>query len=97
LRPTETVDSLVSSRFSGRAVGIVMPRASNLGTARICLSDITAGTPAACQAIDLSPPSGTGPRRLVYEAHGLTPSKTYRIAVKDTAERIELDAIVLFQ
>lgn len=56
-----------------------MPRADNLGSAQICLTDLTAGTAAACRTIDLSPATGTG------------------VAVKDTAGRIELDALALLQ
>jgi len=97
LRPTATVNAVVNSPFSGRAVGVVMPLASNLGTAQICLTDLTAGTPAACQAVDLSPSIGTGVRKLVYEEHGLDPSHSYRISVKDLGGRSELDAVVLMQ
>ena len=82
LRPTATANASVNSRFSGRAVGVVMPRAGNLGSAQICLTDLTAGTAAACRTIDLSPATGTGVRKLVYEEHGLDPSHTYRVAVR---------------
>jgi hypothetical protein len=79
------------------SVGVVMRRAGNLGAAQICLTDLTAGTPAACRTIDLSPATGTAVRKLVYEEHGLDPSHSYRVAVKDTAGRIELDALALLQ
>ena len=47
-RPTRKPGSSASFEFSGRALGLVMHRAAAYGTAQACLTDLTAGTQAAC-------------------------------------------------
>ncbi len=74
----------------------MMPLANNLGSARICVNDLTAGVVVRCQTIDLSP--GTvAPRRLVFVESGLNPAKNYRVTVRDVSGRAELDALVVLE
>ena len=71
VRPTTTVGANATNTFSARDMAVVMPTTSTLGSARICLDDLTAGTTVRCRTVDLSPATGTGPRQFVYAEHGL--------------------------
>jgi hypothetical protein len=95
MRPTTTAGAKASSTFNGRrSVGVVMRKASTLGTAQVCVFQGT--TNLGCQTIDLSPPggAGSGPRRLAYVKNALNPANTYRVEVTAVSGRTELDAIV---
>jgi hypothetical protein len=95
VRPAATAGASAKLTFSGRAVGVVMPLAATLGTARVCL--YRGAAPLACQAVDLSPATGLGPRRLVFARGGLDPALSHRIEVTDLAGRIELDGIAVLR
>ena len=95
VRPTVAAGATARRAFAGRSVAVVMPRAATLGTARVCLYQGAASL--GCQAIDLSPATGLGPRRVVYSRSGLNPAVAHRIDVTDLAGRIELDAIAVLR
>lgn len=70
---------------------MVLPRAANLGTARVCL--FRGSTPLACANVDQSPRSGLGQRKAVFVRNGLSPTQTHRIDTRSVG-RVELDGIV---
>jgi len=70
---------------------VVLPRAANLGTARVCL--FRGSTPLACANVDQSPRSGLGQRKAVFVRNGLSPTQTHRIDTRSVG-RVELDGIV---
>jgi bacillolysin len=95
VRPTTTVNAKASHTFSGRrSVGVVMPKEAALGNTKVCLFQGT--TQVVCQTIDLSPPSGAGPRKLAFTRNALNPALSYRVEVSAVSGRTELDAIVLY-
>jgi hypothetical protein len=71
-----------------------MPKEAALGTTQVCL--FQGAVQVVCQTIDLSPPSGAGPRKLVFTRNALNPALSYRVQAKAVSGRTELDAIVLY-
>jgi bacillolysin len=95
VRPTTSVNATVRMPFTGRNVALVMPRAANLGTARTCL--FQGSTTVVCQDLDLSPSGNLGARRIVFTRGGLNPALPYRLDVRATGGRVELDGFVVLR
>lgn len=95
VRPATASGAKATYGFSGRNVSVVMPKASNLGNAKVCLYRGT--TQIVCTTTDLSPSAGLGARKVVFTRAGLSPASTYKLVISNAGGRIELDAIVVLK
>ncbi|MBA3422378.1 MAG: hypothetical protein H0U12_10920 [Thermoleophilaceae bacterium] len=95
VRPTTRTGAKARSSFTGRSVAVVMPKARNLGTAKVCL--LRGAARRACTTVDQSPRSGLGQRKAVFTRNGLSPTQPHRVEVSDVSGRVELDGVVVLK
>ena len=95
VRPTTHKGARAASSFRGHSVAVVMPKASNVGTARVCL--FRGATKLGCDTVDQSPGSGLGRRKAVFARNGLSPTLRHRVEVTGASWRVELDGLVVLR